>query len=106
LVPLSKLRDEQLDNIRKLNGSNPCLITAKSRIVDKALIVKIKDSVYIYVLLGPKQASLKSFRAALKSPELQARIRLIAINECYLVKQWETFRLAFTMIGELRTILR
>ena len=47
-----------------------------------------------------------SFRDALKSPELQARIGLVAIDECHLVKQWESFRPTFTMLGELRTILR
>src|SRR6266567_1654120 len=62
LVPLSKLGDEQLDDIRKLNGSNPCLITSKSRSADKALIAKIKDGMYTHVLLGPEQASSKSFR--------------------------------------------
>ena len=91
LALLSKLRDEQLDNIRKLNGSNPYLITAESRNIDKAIIVKVKEGMYIYVLLSPKQASLKSFRTALKSPELQARIGLVTINKCYLVKQWEMF---------------
>ena len=86
LVPLSKLGDEQLDNIWKLNSSNPCLITAKSRIVDKALIVKIKDGVYIHILLSPEQALLKSFWDALKSLKLQARIGLVAIDKYYLVK--------------------
>jgi len=61
IVPLSKLGNKQLDNIWKLNSSNPCLITAKSRSLDRALIKKIKDGVYIYVLLSPKQALLKSF---------------------------------------------
>jgi len=54
LALLSKLRDEQLDNIRKLNGSNPYLITAESRNIDKAIIVKVKEGMYIYVLLSPK----------------------------------------------------
>ena len=106
LIPLSKLSNEQLDNIRKLNGSNLCLITAKSRSIDKALITKIKDSVYIYILLSPKQASSKSFQNALKSTKLQARVSLITINKCYLVKQQETFRPAFAILGELQTILR
>ncbi len=62
--------------------------------------------VCIHVLVGPEQASSMSFRDALKSPELQARIGLVAIDECHLVKQWESFRPTFTMLGELRTILR
>ena len=87
LVLLSKLKNEQLDNIQKLNSSNLYFITVKSRIINKALIAKIKDSIYIYVLLSPKQALLKSFQYVLKSLELQARIGLIIINKCYLVKQ-------------------
>ena len=105
LIPLSKLGDEQLDNIRKLNSSNPCLINSKSKRIDKALIIKIKDGVYTHILLSPKQALLKSFQNTLKSIELQARVSLITINKCYLVKQQEMFQPAFTILGELRTIL-
>ena len=86
LVLLSKLRDKQLDNIQKLNSSNLCFIIIKSKIINKALIAKIKDGVYIYILFGPKQALLKSFQYILKSLKLQARIGLVIINECYLVK--------------------
>jgi len=87
LVPLSKLSNKQLDNIQKLNSSNLYLITAKSKKINKALIVKIKDGVYTHVLLSPKQALLKSFQSILKSPELQTRIGLIVINKCHLIKQ-------------------
>ena len=30
---------------------------------------------------------------------------MVTINKCYLVKQWQTFRAAFTMLYELRAIL-
>ncbi|KAN0069561.1 hypothetical protein V8E54_012576 [Elaphomyces granulatus] len=83
IIPLSKLGDEQLDDIRKLSGSNP------------DLIAKVKQGIYTHVLLGPEQALSKAFREALERVELQARIGLVAIDECHL----------FTMLGELRIIL-
>lgn len=105
IIPLSKLGDEQLDDIRKLSGSNPCLITFENKRQERDLIAKVKQGIYTHVLLGPEQASSKAFREALKSVELQAQIGLVAIDECHLVKQWEEFRQEFTMLGELRIIL-
>jgi superfamily II DNA helicase RecQ len=37
---------------------------------------------------------------------LQRMIGLVAIDECHLIKQWQDFRDKFTMLGELRLILR
>jgi len=105
IIPLSKLGDEQLDDIRKLDGSNPCLITFENKRRERDLIAKVKQGIYTHVLLGPEQASSKAFREALKSIELQARIGLVAIDECHLVKQWKDFRHEYTMLGELRLIL-
>lgn len=106
LVPLTKLGDEQLEDIRRLHGARPCLIDAKNKAAEKQLLAKVGDGQYTHVLLGPEQASSRSFRKALKNPELQARIGLVAIDECHLVLQWEEFRPAFTLLGELRSILR
>lgn len=41
ITPLTKLGDEQLDNIQKLSGSNPCLVTSESRRKGKALIALV-----------------------------------------------------------------
>jgi superfamily II DNA helicase RecQ len=83
IIPLSKLGDEQLDDIRKLSGSNPCLITFENKRQERDLIAKVKQGIYTHVLLGPEQASSKAFREALKSVELQAQIGLVAIDECH-----------------------
>lgn len=105
LIPLTKLGDEQLCDIRHFSGSRPCLLNAKTRTEEKDILRRIAAGEYTHVLLGPEQASSRSFRNMLKNTELQARIGLVAIDECHLVMQWEKFRPAFTLLGQLRTIL-
>lgn len=102
---LTKLGDKQLDNIRKLSGSNPCLVTSESRRKEKALIALSQAGEYTHILLRPKQALSKLFRRALKNPELQGKLGLVAIDERHLVKQWKDFCPAFTMLGQLCVLL-
>jgi Helicase conserved C-terminal domain/DEAD/DEAH box helicase len=105
IIPLDKLGDEQQHDIQKLHGSNPCLLNAKSKEPD--LLPRIITGEFTHVLLGPEQASTEGFREALKDPRLQARIGLVAIDECHLVKQWgEGFRETYSILHELRSILR
>ena len=91
IIPLNKLGDKQLDNIKKIDSSYPVLINAKIRSQEKSLIIKIWEGAYMYILLKPKQALIKLFQDALKELELQSQIRLVAINECYLIKKQEGF---------------
>jgi superfamily II DNA helicase RecQ len=105
LIPLSKLGDEQLCDIRRFPGARPCLINAKTRTEERDMLCKVAAGQYTHVLLGPEQASSRSFRSVLKKTDLQARIGLVAIDECHLIMQWDKFRPAFTLLGELRTIL-
>jgi superfamily II DNA/RNA helicase len=105
LIPLTKLGDEQLADIRRFTGARPCLVDAKTRSEERHILDRIAAGHYTHVLLGPEQASSRPFRRILRETEFQARIGLLAIDECHLVLQWETFRPAFTLIGELRTIL-
>ena len=105
IIPLMKLGDEQEDDIRRLPGTNPCAITHETRAIDDKLIERAANGEFTHILFGPEQATTKEFRKALKRPEFQARIGLVAIDECHLVKQWKEFRPAFTMLGELRMIL-
>lgn len=67
---------------------------------------RIRAGEFTHVLLGPEQATAESFREALKDPVFQARIGLLAIDECHLVKQWEKFMPQSTMLYQLRQILR
>ncbi|KAF1975379.1 hypothetical protein BU23DRAFT_566928 [Bimuria novae-zelandiae CBS 107.79] len=105
LIPLTKLGDEQLTEIQRFNGARPCLIDAKTRSEEKDMLSKVVAGHYTHVLLGPEQASTRAFRKILRDAAFQARIGLLAIDECHLVMQWEEFRPAFTLISELRTIL-
>ena len=104
LVPLKKLDEEQLGNIRNFPGALPCLIDAQSRIAEKNLIERVGNGEFTHVLLGSEQISSRTFREALKRTEFQSQIGVVAIDECHLVQQWETFRPAFTILGQLRTI--
>ena len=38
IIPLNKLGDEQLQDIKKLPGAKPCLVNAKTKKVDLQLI--------------------------------------------------------------------
>jgi len=105
IIPLSKLGDEQLSDIRKIPGAHPCLITADTKRQERQLLQEIKEGSYTHVLLGPEQASSRTFRAILRDPALQERIGLVAIDECHLTRQWKDFRPEFSMLGELRIIL-
>jgi superfamily II DNA helicase RecQ len=106
IIPLSKLGDEQLLDIQRLGNTRPCLITSESKKKERDMIRRFQAREYTHVLLGPEQASSKAFRTALKDPQLQQQIGLVAIDECHLVKQWKDFRADFTMLYELRSILR
>ena len=106
IIPLSKLGDEQLEDIRGLGDTRPVLITADTKAKEKRLFQRIRDREFTHVLLGPEQASSPAFRELLKEPTMQAAIGLVAIDECHVIRQWAGFRPKFTMIGELRMILR
>ncbi|KAF2024851.1 hypothetical protein EK21DRAFT_77792, partial [Setomelanomma holmii] len=105
LIPLSKLGDEQLTEIRRFTCARPCLIDAKTRSEEKDILARVAAGQYTHVLLGPEQASTRAFRKILRDATFQARVGLVAIDECHLIMQWEEFRPAFTLIGELRSIL-
>lgn len=106
IVPLNKLGEEQTDDIRLIPGMNPCVITRDTKGDDQELLCRITAGEFTHILLGPEQASTKEFRAALKTPELQSRIGLVAIDECHLVSEWgDGFRPQFMMLAELRMVL-
>ena len=91
IIPLNKLGNKQLDNIKKIDSSYLVLINAKIRSQKKSLIIKIQEGAYIYILLRPKQALIKLFQDTLKELKLQSRIRLVIINKYYLIKEQEGF---------------
>jgi superfamily II DNA helicase RecQ len=106
LILLLKLGDEQLCDIRRFPGARPCLIDAKTRTEEKDMLRKVADGQYTHVLLGLEQEPSRSFRSILEKTDLQASISFVTIDKCHLIMQGEKFRPAFTLLGELRTILQ
>ncbi len=86
IIPLKKLGSEQLEDIRKLSYTNPCLLTSDTKKEEETLISQIRAGNHTHLLLGPEQASSKDFRDALKDPTFQSTIGLVAIDECHLVE--------------------
>jgi hypothetical protein len=106
IVPLNKLGDQQLRDIGKFCNARPCLLDAENKRQVSNLIEQIKAGGYTHVLLGPEQAVSEAFKNALSDPELQSKLGLVAIDECHLVQQWQSFRQNFAMLGQLRQLLR
>jgi superfamily II DNA helicase RecQ len=106
LTPLNKLGEKQLRDISKLNHNRPCILNAESKRQKHDIIDQIRRGVYTHIVLGPEQAMSKVFQNALLQSEFQSRIGLVAIDKYYLIKQWEIFRVEFTILGQLRIILR
>ena len=91
IIPLNKLSNKQLDNIKKINGSHPVFVNTKTKSQEKSLITKIQKGACMHILLRSKQASTKSFQDTLKEPDLQSQVGLVVINEYHFVKEWEGF---------------
>lgn len=51
-----------------------------------------------HILLGPEQVISPEFPRVLTTPEFQARVGLVAIDECHVLYQWASFRLAYTAL--------
>ncbi|EDN04857.1 predicted protein [Histoplasma mississippiense (nom. inval.)] len=106
LVPLTGLGEQQQRDIAEFPGARPCMITADSRRAEHSWLQSIQRGLYTHVLLSPEQALSKVFKGALMKPDFQARIGLVAIDECHLIHQWKNFRTQFAMLGQLRLLLR
>ena len=61
IIPLNKLSNKQLDNIKKINRFSLVLINTKIRSSERDLIIKIQEGVYTHILFRPKQALIKLF---------------------------------------------
>jgi superfamily II DNA helicase RecQ len=94
---LIKLGDEQVAAIATIPGARVCLIIKDTRREDKEMCQQIEDGHYTYILLGPEQAYSIELRSIIKEPEMQAKVGVVAIDECHLVRQREAFRPEFTL---------
>lgn len=106
LVPLNGLGDQQKKDIAKIPGINPCLVTSDTKRDNFDLLKEIEEASYTHILLSSEQALFKEFKHILLNADLQAKIGLVAIDECHLIKQWENFRGKFAMLDQLRMLLR
>ena len=105
LILLSKLGGEQVELIRRYPSINPYLILADIKFQNPRLLEDIKNSIYTYILLRPEQAISPKFRKILQDLFFQYRVRLVAINEYYILYQQEEFRSDFILIYKLRRSL-
>ncbi|TEY74225.1 hypothetical protein BOTCAL_0075g00270 [Botryotinia calthae] len=85
IVPLTKLGEEQFEDIKKLPRTSPCFLNSESMKEQSKIIDQISKGDYTHILLGLEQAASPKFKDALKSSDLQSRIGLIVIDECYLI---------------------
>ena len=57
IIPLSKLGDEQLDDIRRIGDTRPVLLTKATKEKERDLFQRIRRNEFTHILLGPEQAS-------------------------------------------------
>jgi superfamily II DNA helicase RecQ len=62
---------------------------------------------YSHILLGAEQAALPEFRRCFANPQFRERVRLLAIDEAHVLREWATqgFRTDFLLIHELRHLM-
>jgi len=104
LVPLNRLGGQHYDDAARLPDVSPCLVTAETKHLNRGLFAEICRQKYNYVLLGPEQAVSGGFRVALRDPNVQQCIGLVAIDELHVLHDWD-FRASYPQLRELRVML-
>jgi hypothetical protein len=105
IIPISKLGQEQLDAIRRYPGAKPCLLTADTKKANPRLLSEIRRGEFTHILLGPEQLMSPEFRRLFLDTMFYSRVRLVAIDECHVIRQWKDFRREFLRFQELRRSL-
>ena len=54
IVPLDKLGDQQLLDLKRLKGTRPCLLNSTTKKADRNLLRKVKQGAFSHVLVGPE----------------------------------------------------
>jgi superfamily II DNA helicase RecQ len=104
VIPLSKLGEEQAEQMSRLPGAKPVVITAETKLANPHLYREICEGKYNHILIGPEQLLTPEFRNVLKS--IHNRVGLLAIDEVHLIEMWgQDFRQLFTSICETRRLL-
>lgn len=105
ILPLLKLADEQMKKINLIPGSRACLVDGETKYKDKALLDDIAACKYTHILMGPEQAASPEVRSAMRVPEFQRSVGMVAIDEIHLLVDWEQFRTDYVLLQELRRIV-
>jgi superfamily II DNA helicase RecQ len=106
IVPLSKLGEAQLEDIKKnVPGSNPIFIDQETVKKDPRAWDNIEAGQYTHVLLSPEQALHPRFKKVLRNPSFHRKFGLFAVDELHVVGEWRKFRPEFTHLGALRVLM-
>ena len=107
LVPLSKLGQEQAEDINKyqVTGTNACLVSHETKRKHANLAREIRQGKYTHIVTSPEQIAMDWFLELVHDVDFRDRIGLVAIDECHLVSTWATFRDAYAKLFTLRANL-
>jgi helicase-like protein/RAD3-like DEAD/DEAH box helicase len=107
IIPLSKLGANQYEAVNRYPDATACLITAETRKANPGIFREIEQCKYSHILLGAEQAALPEFRRCFTNPRFRERVRLVAIDEAHVLREWATqeFRTDFLLIHELRRLM-
>jgi superfamily II DNA helicase RecQ len=107
LVPLSKLGEEQADQVNTYGvaGTKACLVSHETKQKNPALVSEIRRCEYTHIVTSPEQIAMDWFLDLVRDVDFRDRIGLVAIDECHLVSTWASFREAYAQVFTLRANL-
>jgi superfamily II DNA helicase RecQ len=107
IIPLSKLGATQHETVSRYPDARACLITAETRKANPGIFRQIERCEYSHILLGAEQAALPEFRRCFDNPQFRERVRLLAIDEAHVLREWakQGFRKEFLLLHELRRLM-
>jgi superfamily II DNA helicase RecQ len=88
IIPLSKLGANQYEAVSGYPDARACLITAETRKANPVVFRQIEQCMYSHILLGAEQAALPEFRRCFANPQFRERVRLLAIDEAHVLREW------------------
>lgn len=106
IVPLTKLGEQQYEDIKQLKGTRPIFVQDESDRERDEFFKKLVSDQYTHILTSPEIAISDGFQAAIQRPEFTSEIGLVVIDECHLIEQWKDFRIEYPKLNQLRLLLR
>lgn len=102
ITPLTKLGEEQMDDINRVPGAKACIIDAETKRRDRHLLSQVEAGLYTHIILSPEQIMSDEFKKVLKNPVFINNVCLVAIDEAHLIENWKDFREDYTHLESLR----